>query len=316
MMMSLGTKAKSGLVLLTGATGFIGRSFLKCLTDNEPAFRILALGKPGDLRKGLPQKATPNVEWDEVDLSDPDSIRQIPRNFSYVVHLAAYVPRLREDYDSPLNWRVNVEGMRNLMQVCFNNQNLKRFVLGSSISVYGEHDGTLKENDACLPNNAYALSKWVSELMVEKFCDGQGISYAILRYASVYGEGQNPNTVLPLFLEKAKRGEPIKLFDEGNRYQDFVHVRDVAQANVLALQSRQSGVFNVGSGQATSMKNLAVNILKKHGGASGRIVCTLEKDRGKSQVMDISRARRNLNYRPFFNLDRGLECYDSPAKVS
>jgi len=140
-------------------------------------------------------------------------------------------------------------------------------------------------------------------------CRKKNIRLTILRYSSVYGAGQNPNTVIPVFIRSCLKKKPLRLLGKGNRYQDFVYVKDVAKANILALRKKRDTVYNIGLGRKTTMKCLARLVVKHFGNVRSRMISKKIRDKGTNQVMSIAKAKKELGFTPSFSPDQGLKDY-------
>ena len=198
-------------------------------------------------------------------------------------------------------------GTWNLARRFQKNKLLRHVVFSSTISVYGEQNGILKETDVCLPDNVYAVSKYASERILEQFCGAQKVGLSILRYGSVYGPDMNAETVISRFIGMAKEGKDLEVFGDGGRYQDFVHLNDVVNANLAACEKQAEGIFNVGCGKKTTMKELAEIILKQYGKARQKIVLSGKPEMRPSQLMSLQKSESELGYRPSLRLDDGIK---------
>jgi UDP-glucose 4-epimerase len=144
---------------------------------------------------------------------------------------------------------------------------------------------------------------------VKLFSDKYGFKSVILRYSSVYGPGQAEGTVVPIFINKALKGEELLLYGSGKRFMDFVYIKDVVRANMLAYRYRGSGIFNIGSGRPVEMSALASSVNKIFTGSGCRIVALRKKETSPSVFLDIGKASKELGYRPAFDLEKGLLDY-------
>lgn len=170
-----------------------------------------------------------------------------------------------------------------------------------------------RETDPPSPASIYAATKYAQEDIVRIGCEAFGVGYAILRLQNVYGEGQslnNPYTgILSIFSTRIRRGLDLPLFEDGEESRDFVHVDDVAEALVRSLlrETAPNAVINVGSGVATSVRDVAEGLTRAFG-RDPRTRVTGEYRLGdiRHNWADISRLRDLLDFTPMVSLEQGL----------
>lgn len=276
------------MLLVTGATGFIGSHLVPALV--RKGYRVRALCRRREDAAKLPK----GVEVYVGDVGKPDGLSGALRGVDTVIHLAGMV-----SYSKPREelFRVNAIGTRNLLERC---GGVKRFVLSSSVSVYGEIRGEADEGYPVSPRTPYGESK----LSAEKFVEKSGIRSSILRIAPVYGEG-SPSWRKNLRL--MDRGFPVP--GTGN-LTHVVHVSDVVQAFVKAAQKGE-GIYNIAGKEPVRFRDFAgmlmdglgrkrrfwppflVGILARITGMKSYLdVLTMNRN------YDIGRAQRELGYRP------------------
>jgi UDP-glucose 4-epimerase len=159
-----------------------------------------------------------------------------------------------------------------------------------------------------LPCTDYGLSKWMGEEYCRQYYSAYGISSTILRYSYVYGPGLPPYRVISRFIRNALENQPLLLNDGGKDITDYIFVRDVVLANILAVTHVKSHCndFNIGSGTPTSIEELARTIIRVIGKG------TKEKVSGgirpvKKFVFNIAKAQKLMNYQPEYSLSAGLK---------
>jgi dTDP-L-rhamnose 4-epimerase len=290
-----------------------------------------------------------NTEFIRGDVRDADLVRQAVRGCDAVIHLAAEVGVGQSMYEIERYVATNDLGTAVLLQALLAHP-VERIVVASSMSIYGEGlyraaDGRLVEDavrgsrarsgawdptddagEPLLPvatpetkrpslASVYAINKLVQERLVLTVARAYGIAGVALRLFNVYGPGQalsNPYTgVLAIFASRLLNGNRPSIFEDGAQRRDFVHVDDVAQAFLLALDSRGAagGVFNIGSGRSISIGEVA----RRLAAAMGRPDLT-PRVLGKARAgdirhcfADIGLARRELGFRPRRSLDEGMQ---------
>ncbi len=256
------------MYLVTGGAGFISSHIVEALLARGERVRALdnfATGK----RENLP--ASPNLQIVEGDIRNPDTVCQAMQDVTCVFHLAALVSVPQSMADPGPTHEVNVSGTLNVLQAA-RQAGVKRLVFSSSCAVYGDNDDLpLKEVAAPRPLSPYAASKLAGELYCQAFFSAYGLPTVCLRYFNVYGPRQNPNgdyaAVIPKFVRRIQAGQPPIIYGDGRQTRDFVHVSDIARANLAASEREQAvgQVLNVASGQRVSLLDL-VDMLSELGG--------------------------------------------------
>jgi dTDP-L-rhamnose 4-epimerase len=170
-----------------------------------------------------------------------------------------------------------------------------------------------KESAPFSPKSFYGLTKQVQEQMVLMFCQSIGISGYALRYQNVYGPGQslkNPYTgILAIFSTLARKNEPINIFEDGHESRDFVFIDDVVEATFQCILDRNQGVdmFNVGSGEATSVLHVAQSVVKYFGSQSKVTVTGAFRDGDiRHNIADLDKAKSMLGFQPKVKFAQGL----------
>jgi dTDP-L-rhamnose 4-epimerase len=289
------------------------------------------------------------VELVRGDVRDPDAVTRALEGVDMVFHLAAAVGVGQSMYEIVRYTDVNNLGTAVLLEALLK-QPVRRLVVASSMSIYGEGayarpdgslvapaprelaqlrraewevrdvDGTVlapvptTEEKAAMPESVYALSKYDQEKLCLLFGRAYDVPVVALRFFNVYGERQalsNPYTgVLAIFAARYLNGRAPRIFEDGEQRRDFVHVRDLAQACVLALESTQvrDAVFNVGSGESQSIASLAERLGRVVGMEHIAPEITGQYRAGDIRhcFADISTIRTALGFEPRIALDDGL----------
>jgi dTDP-L-rhamnose 4-epimerase len=284
-------------ILVTGGAGFIGCYVIKQLLDRGYEVRVLdslveQVHRPGARLNPVLRQ----VEFLAGDLRETVAVERALRGVDGVVHLAAEVGVGQSMYAIDRYVTANDAGTAVLLQ-CLLAQPVKRLVVASSMSVYGEglyrdiagntvenvvrsadhgrgwdpvDDNGVPLSPVATPEwkrphlaSVYALTKFVQERLTMTVGPAYGMEAVALRLFNVYGPGQalsNPYTgVLAIFASRLLNEQPVAIFEDGNQRRDFVHVDDVARAFVLALEHPMApgGVFNIGSGRDRTIHEIA-----------------------------------------------------------
>jgi dTDP-L-rhamnose 4-epimerase len=336
-------------ILVTGGAGFIGRHVSRALLLRGHLVRVLdrlhEQVHGSDTTNQLPRE----VDFIRGDVRDRDSLDKALRGCDAVLHLAAEVGVGQSMYEIDRYVATNDLGTAVLLQALLAYP-VERIVVASSMSIYGEGlyrsaGGRLIEDahriagapsgiwdplDECgaplepMPTpeskrpslaSVYAINKFVQERLVLTVAPAYRMQAIALRLFNVYGPGQalsNPYTgVLAIFASRLLNGNRPSVFEDGRQRRDFVHVEDVVQAFMLALEtpSVAGGVFNIGSGHSISISEVA----RRLAAAMGRPELTphvLGKARAgdiRHCFADIGAARRELGFVPQRSLDQGMQ---------
>jgi len=241
------------------------------------------------------------------DLREEQIWACLPDTITHVVHLAAVIPWKAEDRYKASLLTDNLLPLAHLIAHSQRWPNLRQIIYSSSVSVYAQTGEYLKENSSRRPASLYGASKLAGEEVLHCL-EARGIRTVSLRLSSLYAHGQHEGTVLPIMVGRARQKQPLLVFGDGSRTQDFLHCEDAARAILLSFQKQAHGVYNVGAGVPVSMAELAQTASRIFAGGMAQIVFQPEKpDNDPGIKLDISKARRELDYQPVIQLESGLE---------
>lgn len=254
---------KGKRVLVTGGAGFIGSHIVDLLCD-EGCIEIVALdnmvrGRPENLRRALGRGPVRLVHG---DIRDRKLMEALVKAADIVFHQAAL--RITHCATEPrLAKEVMVDATFDLLELCVKHD-VEKMIAASSASVYGmaEEFPTTERQNSYDNRTLYGAAKSFNEGLLRTFNDMYGLDYVAFRYFNVYGSRMDIHgrytEVLIRWMERLEAGLPPVIFGEGRHTMDFVHVRDVARANILAARAKVTDeVFNVGTGIETSLVQLA-----------------------------------------------------------
>ena len=334
-------------LLVTGGAGFIGTAVVAAALERGWGVRVLDSLR-SDVHGGRPP-LDPRIEFIEGDVREPEVCVAALDGVGVVSHQAAKVGLGVDFSDAPDYVSSNDLGTAVLL-AAMTEVGVSRLVLASSMVVYGEGEylgpdgparpaprtredleagrfdprdanggflmpGLIDEDAALDPRNVYAASKLAQEHLASSWARANGGSVAALRYHNVYGPGMPQNTpyagVASLFRSALERGEAPRVFEDGGQRRDFVHVRDVASANLAAAawtegHARQSRAFNVGSGDIHSIGELAEQLSLHSGGPAPIITGEYRLGDVRHITASSQRLRDELEWMPAISFEDGM----------
>lgn len=301
---------KNKKVLVTGGAGFIGSNLVKTLLDEGNSVTVLDNFMSG-YRSNL--DPFPAVRIVEGDIRDKAAVESAMRGAEVVFHLAASVGNKRS-IDSPLvDAEINVMGTLQVLEVA-RKEGIAKIVVSSSAGIFGELKTIpIQENHPIEPDSPYGCTKLCEEKLCLSYAKLYPINAICLRYFNVYGPNQRFDAygnVIPIFVFRMLRNEPLVIYGDGEQTRDFVHVNDVVQANIKAAESiNVSGAFNIASGRRVTVNRL-VEIITGKENIRVRIEHGPERSGDvRHSLADISLAQQKLNYAPSVVLEEGIEKY-------
>jgi UDP-glucose 4-epimerase len=248
-------------VFITGGAGFIGLHVVDQLLEQGYDVRIFDNMFRGDRDAVNKLVAGGHVELIDQDVRYGGAVHAAMKGCDYVIHLAA-VSINKSNADPYESMDINTIGAHNVFAAAADH-GVKRVVFASSASVYGDPEKLpMHEDDTLSPLTPYCISKRTGEDLLGYYERRAGLSWIALRFFNVYGEGQKTTayytSVINHFVNRLKNGEPPVIDGEGKQSMDFIHVKDIARAVVLAMTSEQSNMaINVGTGIDTTVAELA-----------------------------------------------------------
>jgi nucleoside-diphosphate-sugar epimerase len=287
-------------VIITGATGFIGRQTIPFLKSLD--FDIYAVTSKGKT------EVRDDISWHSVDIFDYDRVADFCKEVgaANLLHLAWHDdPKERMTSPKNLDW---VEASLHLTRA-FTENGGERMILAGSCAEYDWRYGYCSEDiTPTNPVSLYGECKASLNRIIEKYCRDQGTSYACGRIFFVYGPHDSEDRLIAYVIRSLLMGQSADI-SNGNQIRDYLHVKDVAGALVKLLRSDVEGPVNIGSGQPKTLRDIVDLVGRK---LDNPELITYESNDGRRNenpvvIADITRLRDELRWSPTYDLDKGIE---------
>lgn len=243
-------------ILITGGAGFIASHIQDAYLAAGHEVAVL-----DNLSSGTKENLNPKTTFFECDIRSREAAQAIAEFRPQVLNChAAQMDVRRSVADPQFDCEVNGLGLLNLLEAAREHGVQKVIFASSGGAVYGEQESfPADENHSTNPASPYGITKLLGDKYLQFYQDTYGIDFVSLRYANVYGPRQNPHGeagVVAIFAKKLLQGEVPVINGDGLQTRDYVFVEDVVQANVLALEEKAQGIFNIGTGVETNVVEL------------------------------------------------------------
>jgi len=296
--------------LVTGGAGFIGSNIAHELVKRGEEVRILDNFSTG--RKINLVDIESSIELHDGDIRDFWTVREAVEGIDYILHQAA-LPSVPRSVKNPLTSNsVNIDGTLNLLEAA-KQEGVKRFVMASSSSVYGDTPELPKREDMPIdPLSPYAVTKLTGEKYCKIFYELYGLETVALRYFNIFGPRQDPNSqysaVIPKFINAFLAGKRPVIFGDGEQSRDFTFVANAVEANILATTSEKAiaKYYNIACGGQYTL-NALIKMLQEIMGVDIEPVYDPPR-RGDilHSFADIRRAGQDLDFHPKIDFAAGL----------
>jgi len=297
-------------ILVTGGAGFIGSHIVDKLLSKDFEVTILDNLSTGRLENISHHQNKTHFNLIKGDILDIKIVKEIVKEQDVIFHEAALTSVPFSVKNPIITNDINVKGTLNLLKSCLD-ADVKRFIFASSTSVYGETSAPpIREDMKLNPKSPYAVSKIAAENYIQLFYKLYGLETIILRYFNVYGpRAREDQGVISKFINRLLKNESPIIYGDGEQTRDFINVKDVAHANMLALHSKKAvgETINIGTGTASSI-NQIINLLqetmnKKH---ITPVYANPRPGEVKHGYYDITKARTYLNFNPKITIKEGI----------
>ena len=298
-------KRKGQVLLLTGGLGQVGYYVYLKLRDK---YQILILDNKSSSKVEPPE----DVLFFEYDIQNLEMLKTLPK-LDYIVHCAAQVSPEKSVKDPIYDANINILGTLNLLEIARQSE-LKKFIYISSAATYGNPQFLpIIEDHPKEPLSPYGVSKLVAEKYVQLYSTLYDLNTTIIRPFNIYGPLQKEDDpyagVIFKFIKRIREGKSPKIEGDGLQTRDFIHVEDIALATELVLKSQKSEgrIFNIGTGEAVSIKHLAEILISI--GKQNLQVTHVDSRIGdiRESCASIELAKEILGFSPSVKLEDGLK---------
>lgn len=302
--------------LITGGAGFIGSSLVDKLIEDNNIICVDDFNdfynpqiKRDNIKKHL---QSPNYKLYEYDIADYNNLENIfnENKIDCVVHLAARAGVRPSLLDPLLYTRTNIVGTVNLLELS-KNHNIKKFVMGSSSSVYGSRtDGPFNEEmQINKPISPYAATKASNEQMCYTYSHLYNMSIVCLRFFTVYGPRQRPDLAIHKFADLIHNNKPIPVFGDGKTKRDYTYIEDILQGIIASINYDKTKyeVINLGESQTVEL-NYLIELIEKEIGKKA-VINRQQLQPGDVPITyaNIDKAVKLLNYHPTTKIEAGIK---------
>lgn len=300
--------------LITGAAGFIGSHLTQRLladgwsvvgVDNFDDFYDPQI-KRSNLKASLRNNDFCLIEADIRDQTAMDEA--IANGIDIIVHLAARAG-VRPSIEQPTLYAdVNVNGTTVLLEAA-NKHNIRKFIFGSSSSVYGNNEKVpfSEDDNVDFPISPYAATKKACELICHTYHHLYGIDITCLRFFTVYGPRQRPDLAIHKFASLIEQGKPIPVYGDGSMMRDFTYIDDIINGTLAAMDKCAGfNIYNLGESRPISVNDLIAELEKALGRKAVREYLPAQPGDVERTYADVTRAVNELGYDPSTAIEAGL----------
>jgi UDP-glucose 4-epimerase len=296
-----------GKVLVTGGAGFIASHLVDALIGQGHDVVVI-----DDLSRGIATNINKKAKFYNIDIRSSNLNEVFLKERPEIVNHHAARTSVTHSLSDPIDdANVNIIGSLNLLQNCLKWRVKKIIYASSGGAVYGEPIYLpCDESHPINPLSPYGVSKYAVELYIKSYLNNYGLNYIILRYANVYGPHQiltGETSVIAKFCYQMTRGLDVSILGNGKQQRDFIHVKDIVRANILAMKQSENQVYNLGTGKSISINHL-FHLLKSitNYSRAPNYVPAIKGEIFKT-FLTADKAKRELGWTPEIDLEEGLK---------
>jgi UDP-glucose 4-epimerase len=293
------TPACTGRVVITGGSGFVGRAAVTAFAGRGCRITVVDRNAHPDpaVRSVVGELTDPAVFTAALDSGD----------VAGVVHLAALTSVLRSVEQPLVTYQANVAVTQHLLECC-RQAGVERFIMASTNAVVGDAGhATMDETAPLRPLTPYGATKAACEMLLCGYAGAYGMATCALRFTNIYGPGMaHKDSFVPRMMRAALAGQGVQVYGDGLQRRDLLHVDDAVAALIAAWDRRFTGTAIIGSGQSVTVLELLQTVRTVTGCALPAEHVAAKPGEMPAVIVDLSRARDQLGYRPSMSLAEGL----------
>jgi len=294
-------------ILVTGGAGFIGSYLCRRLLKGKVKPIVL-----DNLSIGKKENVPLGCEFVKGDIRNFSLAKRLVKQVDAIYHLAANVT-IRGSVDKFYkDAQTNIMGTLNLLRACKESKRVKKFIFSSSMAIYADSPKPIpiSENYKKEPISPYGIAKLASERYILVACQQMGIESTILRFFNTYGPGQTYTPyvgVITIFINRLLNNQPLLIFGDGEQQRDFIYVGDVVEAAYRVLKAKtRSQVFNVGTGMATSVNQIAKMLTKRINPHMQLIYSPAQPGELRNSIADSAKLEKATKFKPSTRLEEKI----------
>lgn len=289
-------------VLVTGGSGFIGSHVVDKLRGRGVQVRVFDMVMP---------TFRSDIEFYHGSLLDLEALRMAMNGIDAVYHLAA-IADVKDVYNEPhYSESINVRGTINVLEAMRRSLSVKRLIYGSTTWVYSDCPEPAVDETTPIhpPSHLYTTTKLVSEYYCNSYSKLYNLEVTVLRYGIPYGPRARNGAVVPIFVQKALKGEPLTISGDGSQFRKFVYVEDLAEGNVLALKSiAKNKIYNLDGAEKVTIRQIAETIQRLIGDVRIEFIADRPGDFSGKEISSYL-AKRELGWEPKVGFEEGVRRY-------
>lgn len=295
--------------LVVGGGGFLGSHLVRSLLASGQEVSVIDIVSRDNASKLKSVVDRITYTWKAaLDFSPLDVL-----DYDYILHVAAQADVPLAISSPKYTYDMNLGAALALLEAirATNSGRLKKVLFMSSENVYGSvplDRLPVTEDELPRPTNAYAASKVAVEALCRAYSTQWGIPIAVIRSTTLFGEDSRLMQAVPIFIRQALSGQPITIEGDGSQSRDFNYVDNCVDGIAAALETEQKfGIWNIGSGEETSIRKLAETVIRLTGSSSQIVQRPWRPgEQGLRLSVSIEKAKKELGYQPIVSLDGGL----------
>ncbi|MDD5417526.1 MAG: NAD-dependent epimerase/dehydratase family protein [Candidatus Nanoarchaeia archaeon] len=291
------------MIVVTGGSGFIGSHVVDKLKEAGHEVRVFDVTPPKQS----------DVEFVKGDITNIDDLKSALKDVEAVYHLAA-VSNVNSAFENPLmNNNLNIMGTANVLEAV-RQTNVKRMLFASTVWVYGacRDEQVYEGSPFYMPGagHVYTSSKIAGELLCHDYQKLYGTDFTVFRYGIPYGPRARGATVLPIFVEKAMKGEPLTIQGDGLQHREFIYVEDLADGNVAGLKDAgKNQTYNLCGDEPVTIKEMAETVRKLFDNKVDIIYQEARPGDFKGKLISNRKAKAELGWKPKVSFEEGVRRY-------